>query len=253
MSGAVSPWRSAPARLRAGGGGANQMCGIAAIGNRFGRISPTDAARARGTGRCGCAVLDGGPARSASSRRSLIFRATASHRSLRPGHITPEQIESVIGVLPELPSSMQVIVPHRGFPARWMRITPRLRPCVSCHRRCLAVLQELFDPRRFIRPAGLRAAARAGSAPTPCAAPASRRYARGLYAALRELRSGGQRGDRRRGDSRWSCGDREGPDAPRRIWFGWGLIQARSPGHHRHGRDAVGWAPLVISLRLMAR
>ena len=86
------------------GGGANQMCGIAApSANRFGRISPTDATHVREElGDAVALVLDGGPCAVGIESTILdLSRDGEPPRLLRPGHITPEQIESVIGVLPD--------------------------------------------------------------------------------------------------------------------------------------------------------
>ena len=89
------------------GGGRNGMCGVAApSANRFGRISPTDAAHVREElGDAVALVLEGG--RCAVGIESTIIDLSrgvdAAPRLLRPGRITPEQIEAVIGVRPELP------------------------------------------------------------------------------------------------------------------------------------------------------
>ncbi|MBS1228893.1 MAG: Sua5/YciO/YrdC/YwlC family protein, partial [Proteobacteria bacterium] len=88
------------------GGGRHGMSGVAApSANRFGRISPTDAAHVREElGDAVALILDGG--RCPVGIESTIIdlsRDDALPRLLRPGHVTPEQIASVIGVIPELP------------------------------------------------------------------------------------------------------------------------------------------------------
>ena len=97
------------------GGGRHAMSGVAApSANRFGRISPTDAAHVREElGDAVALILDGG--RCPVGIESTIIdlsRDDALPRLLRPGHVTPEQIASVIGVIPELPGVMAGGVPR---------------------------------------------------------------------------------------------------------------------------------------------
>lgn len=92
------------------GGGRNGLCGIAApSANRFGRISPTDAAHVREElGKSVALVLDGGPCEVGIESTIIdLSRDGMPPRLLRPGHITPEQIEEVLGELPELPETMK--------------------------------------------------------------------------------------------------------------------------------------------------
>ena len=105
------------------GGGQGGLCGIAApSANRFGRISPTDAAHVHEElGSSVALVLDGGPC--AVGIESTIIDLSRDDgfppRLLRPGHITPEQIATVIGVM----CSVNVVL--------WvLRSTGRLRPRV---------------------------------------------------------------------------------------------------------------------------
>ncbi len=87
------------------GGGQEGLCGIAApSANRFGRISPTDAAHVyQELGAAVALVLDGGPCQIGieSSIIDLSRGQDFPPRLLRPGPITPEQIEIVIGQRPE--------------------------------------------------------------------------------------------------------------------------------------------------------
>ena len=178
------------------GGGANQMCGIAApSANRFGRISPTDAAHVREElGDAVALVLDGGPCAVGIESTILdLSRDDQPPRLLRPGHITPEQIESVIGVLPELPSSMQgdSAAPRvsGSLDAHYAPLTP-MRVVPS--RDVSAVLQDYSNrgvsfgllaygrPPALVQPHALR-----------CLPAEPEGYARGLYAALRELDQAG--------------------------------------------------------------
>ena len=178
------------------GGGANQMCGIAApSANRFGRISPTDAAHVREElGDAVALVLDGGPC--AVGIESTILDLSCDDqppRLLRPGHITPEQIESVIGVLPELPSSMQgdSAAPRvsGSLDAHYAPLTP-MRVVPS--RDVSAVLQDYsnrgvsFGLLAYGRPPAL-----VQSHVLRCLPAEPEGYARGLYAALRELDQAG--------------------------------------------------------------
>ena len=88
------------------GGSRGGMCGIAApSANRFGRISPTTAAHVhQELGNSVALVLDGGPCPVGieSTIIDLSHDRGLPPRLLRPGHISPEQIALVIGVLPTL-------------------------------------------------------------------------------------------------------------------------------------------------------
>ncbi|WP_153112079.1 L-threonylcarbamoyladenylate synthase [Propionivibrio limicola] len=97
------------------GGGQNGMCGIAApSANRFGRISPTDAAHVREElGAAVALVLDGGPCDVGIESTIVdLSRDDQTPRILRPGRITPEQIEAVIGVRPEIANAKKASVPR---------------------------------------------------------------------------------------------------------------------------------------------
>ena len=178
------------------GGGQGGMSGIAApSANRFGRISPTDAAHVREElGDAVALVLDGGPCAVGIESTILdLSRDGEPPRLLRPGHITPEQIESVIGVLPELPSSMQgdSAAPRvsGSLDAHYAPLTP-MRVVPS--RDVSAVLQDYSTrgvsfgllaygrPPALVQPHALR-----------CLPAEPEGYARGLYAALRELDQAG--------------------------------------------------------------
>ena len=177
------------------GGGRNGMCGVAApSANRFGRISPTDAAHVREElGDAVALVLEGG--RCAVGIESTIIDLSrgvdAAPRLLRPGRITPEQIEAVIGVRPELP-----LLPGQA---------PRVSGALEAH-------YAPSTPMQIVASAELETTlARLSSAGKPCGlmtygtvafpslpAHALRRlpaepdgYAHGVYAALRELDQAG--------------------------------------------------------------
>jgi len=172
------------------GGGRHGMSGIAApSANRFGRISPTDAAHVREElGDSVALVLDGG--RCPVGIESTIIdlsRDDVPHsppRLLRPGHVTPEQIATVIGVWPELPQSRQDAPRVSGsLDAHYAPRTPMRLVATA---QVPAVLDEA-------RQGGRRCGLLAYSALT-APAQAHRQlpgdaagYARGIYAALREL------------------------------------------------------------------
>lgn len=178
------------------GGGRNGMSGIAApSANRFGRISPTDAAHVREElGESVALVLDGGrcPVGIESTIIDLSHYDDRSPnptlsppRLLRPGHVTPEQIASVTGILPELPGVAAGAGPRvsGSLDAHYAPRTPMRLAATSQLPSLVARLQQ--DGQRC----GLLAYRR----PAP-AAHALRQlpddaegYARGLYAALREL------------------------------------------------------------------
>ena len=177
------------------GGGRNGMCGIAApSANRFGRISPTDAAHVHEElGDAVSLVLDGGPC-SVGIESTIIDLSRDDGfppRLLRPGHITPEQIAAVIGVMPELPQAKSGEAPRvsGSLDAHYAPLTPmrvvatwRLPEevrALNAKGRSFGLLaytaQDVLVPRHSLRhlpddPEG---------------------YARGLYAGLRELDQAG--------------------------------------------------------------
>ncbi len=172
------------------------MCGIAApSANRFGRISPTRAAHVREElGDAVALVLDGGPCPVGIESTILDLSRDDPYppRLLRPGHVSPEQIETVLGVLPE------IAIGRAG------QDTPRVSGSLDAHyapatpMRVVAAqrLPGLLDA---LRDSGRRCAVLCHSRPPPVGAPHLRRmlpaepeaYARGLYAMLRELDSAG--------------------------------------------------------------
>jgi L-threonylcarbamoyladenylate synthase len=177
------------------GGGANGLCGIAApSANRFGRISPTDAAHVREElGDAVALVLDGGPCDVGIESTIIdLSRDGQAPRLLRPGHITPEQIAEVIGEFPELPETMQ------GAP------TPRVSGSLDAHYAPRTPMQmvaagDVAQAIETYQEAGKRCGVLLHTVVSPlpavlslCLLPdAPEGYARALYAALRELDRGG--------------------------------------------------------------
>lgn len=179
------------------GGGRNAMSGIAApSANRFGRISPTDAAHVRDElGASVAQILDGGRCQVGIESTIIdLSRDDAPPRLLRPGHITPQRIATVIGYEPELPAAAA----HRAGDA------PRVSGSLDAHyaprtpmRRVAAAQLAAFIGER--QQAGLSCGLLAHGAPATSAANAvsptlirrlpadAHGYARGFYAALREL------------------------------------------------------------------
>ncbi|MBO3708303.1 MAG: threonylcarbamoyl-AMP synthase [Candidatus Accumulibacter sp.] len=176
------------------GGGLGGLCGVAApSANRFGRISPTEAAHVRAElGESVRLILDGG--RCAVGIESTILDlsrgAGEAPRVLRPGAITPEQIATVIGRLPAVGSQPQdaradavprvpgALAAHYA-PATPMRLLPatdiaRLASAPATGRRCAVLCHS--------RMAAETAALLVRQLPAD-----PTRYARELYAALREL------------------------------------------------------------------
>ena len=171
------------------GGGRHGMCGIAApSANRFGRISPTDAAHVREElGDAVALILDGGrcPVGIESTIIDLSRDGDAPPRLLRPGHVTPQQIASVIGVMPELPIVRQDDAP-RVSGSLDAHYAPRTPMRLVATAQLPALVGEL-------QRSGQRCGVLAYSAPV-ASAHACRQlpsdaegYARGFYAALREL------------------------------------------------------------------
>lgn len=181
------------------GGGQGGLCGIAApSANRFGRISPTEASHVRAElGSAVSLVLDGGPC--AVGIESTILDLSrgdgAVPRVLRPGHVTPEAIAAVIGILPEY-------VGPRIAPG-----TPRVSGSLDAHYAPLTPMRvvasaELAAFVERLRTEGKGFGVMAYSADLALTGRilphALRRlpddpdgYARGLYAALRELDQAG--------------------------------------------------------------
>ena len=171
------------------GGGQSGMCGIAApSANRFGRISPTDAAHVHEElGDAVALVLDGGPCHVGIESTIIDLSRDDGFppRLLRPGHITPEQIASVIGVMPELPNSGSAPRVSGSLDAHYAPLTPM---------RVVATAQ-LETVMSDLRARGVRFGLLAYSQRSGSVLPDALRqlpdepegYARGLYAALREL------------------------------------------------------------------
>jgi L-threonylcarbamoyladenylate synthase len=176
------------------GGGVDNMCGIAApSANRFGRISPTDAAHVREElGDAVALVLDGGacPVGIESTIIDLSRAAELAPRLLRPGRITPEQIAAVSGVMPELPAA------HAGAPRVSGSLAAHYAPATPLRLVATAQLpQVLLGLKESGKRFGLLAygpLAGLAAPPSVCLLPANAEgYARGVYAALRELDQAG--------------------------------------------------------------
>jgi len=177
------------------GGGHGNMCGIAApSANRFGRISPTDAAHVREElGDAVALILDGGscPVGIESTIIDLSRAAELPPRLLRPGRITPEQIAAVSGVLPELPGARV-----GGAPRVSGSLAAHYAPQTPVR---LVATEQLPEVLRGLKQEGKRFGLLAHGSLAGLAAPHALRllpanaegYARGVYAALRELDQAG--------------------------------------------------------------
>lgn len=171
------------------GGGRHGMCGVAApSANRFGRISPTDADHVREElGDAVALILDGGrcPVGIESTIIDLSGDADSPPRLLRPGHVTPEQIAGVIGVIPELPGVQAAKVP-RVSGSLDGHYAPRTPMRLVSGEQLSSLVGELQQ-------GGRRCGVLAYRAPAPTARAYrllpddAQGYARGFYAALREL------------------------------------------------------------------
>ena len=177
------------------GGGRGGMCGVAApSANRFGRISPTDAAHVREElGDAVALVLEGGRCEVGieSTIVDLSRGEMATPRLLRPGRITPEQIEAVIGVRPELPQVVgQAPRVSGALEAHYAPRTPMrvVSPMVLADALAdLAATGKRFGLLSYRVDAG-----QAFSVPIWRCLPADPDgYAHGVYAALRELDQAG--------------------------------------------------------------
>ena len=177
------------------GGGQGGMCGIAApSANRFGRISPTDAAHVHEElGDAVALVLDGGPCHVGIESTIIDLSRDDGFppRLLRPGHITPEQIASVIGVMPETQNTASAPRVSGSLDAHYAPLTPM---------RVVATAQ-LEEAMSDLRAGGMRFGLLAYSQGSQGVQPDALRllpdepegYARGLYAALRELDQAGNK------------------------------------------------------------
>lgn len=177
------------------GGGRDGMCGIAApSANRFGRISPTEAAHVHEElGDAVSLIIDGGacPVGIESTIIDLSRGDGQPPRLLRPGHITPQQIASVIGVMPELPGLQPGEAPRVSgaldahyAPLTPMRVVsavqlPEVLRGLKAEGQCVGLLACSEQP-ALVPPHALR---RLPSDPEG--------YARGLYTGLRELDQAG--------------------------------------------------------------
>lgn len=179
------------------GGGFQGMCGIAGpSANRFGRISPTDAAHVREElGAAVALVLDGGPCQVGIESTIVdLSDETVPPRILRPGHITPEQIGAVIGMMPGLPTGLQhgAEVP-RVSGSLDAHYAPRTALRVLASGDLAAALPRLHEEGKA-RLGLLARTADAARLPVTalCALPDdAEAYARGFYGALRELDQAG--------------------------------------------------------------
>jgi L-threonylcarbamoyladenylate synthase len=187
----------AQALLRAyaqAGGGRGGLCGIAApSANRFGRISPTDAAHVREElGDAVALVLDGGACEVGIESTILdLSRRDKPPRLLRPGHISPEQIGRIIGESPELPDGMKAASVPRVSGSLDGHYAPRTAMrLVTSDGLIQAVEETMAEKKRCglllrgpLTPPSVHSLRRLPNTPTG--------YARALYAALRELDQAG--------------------------------------------------------------
>ncbi|MDR3299770.1 MAG: threonylcarbamoyl-AMP synthase [Candidatus Accumulibacter sp.] len=191
----------AQALLRAyaqAGGGRGGLCGIAApSANRFGRISPTDAAHVHEElGDAVALVLDGGACEVGIESTILdLSRRDKPPRLLRPGHITPEQIGEIIGEIigesPELPDGMKAANVPRVSGSLDGHYAPRTAMRLVASDGLIQAIEEtLAEKKRCglllrgpLTPPPVHLLRRLPNAPAG--------YARALYAALRELDQAG--------------------------------------------------------------
>ncbi|MEU6091610.1 L-threonylcarbamoyladenylate synthase [Streptomyces sp. NPDC047085] len=168
------------ALLAAFGGGVT-----APSANRFGQVSPTTADHVRAElGDAVGFVLDGGPC--AVGVESTIVDATGEIPSiLRPGGVTREDLEAVLGCPLAVPSSSRVRVPGQ-HPSHY---APRARVVLVEPEKVVAeaeLAQELGHQVGVLLPPSFTDAPVKAHAVVPVpGSPAA--YARGLYGFLREL------------------------------------------------------------------
>lgn len=184
--------------------------GIAApSANRFGRISPTEAAHVRaelgeGEGSLLPLILDGGPCTVGieSTILDLSRMETVGPVLLRPGHISPEQLALVLGSAPQLGHAAAKSQGHMH--GNTEDNTPRVSGSLDAHYAPQTPLkivtpERLLDYLNVVRHRGSRCAALCHSQPPHAGMPHAWRmlpadpvgYAHELYAALRELDEAG--------------------------------------------------------------
>ena len=177
------------------GGGQDGMCGVAApSANRFGRISPTDAAHVREElGDAVALVLDGGACDVGIESTIVdLSRDDEPVRLLRPGRITPEQLAAVLGSLPQVPGARSTGDVPRVSGSLDAHYAPRTPMRVVATAQLGEVVKSLADAGKTV---GVLAYSMAIDGLSP---QALRRlpddpdgFARGFYAALRELDQSG--------------------------------------------------------------
>ncbi|MDR3086868.1 MAG: threonylcarbamoyl-AMP synthase [Azoarcus sp.] len=176
------------------GGGHGGLCGIAApSANRFGRISPTDAAHVREElGDAVALVLDGGACDVGIESTIIdLTRHGLPPRLLRPGHITPGQIGETLGKRLEVPDSMKAANVPRVSGSLDGHYAPRTAMRLVTSDKLIRAIEEA-------QAEGKRCGLLLHGLLTPPPTHSLRRlpdnpaaYAHDLYAALRELDQAG--------------------------------------------------------------
>ncbi len=170
--------------------GANAPAGIAApSANRFGRISPTTAAHVAEELGCGVGspvalILDGG-ACAVGIESTIIDCSRGAAVVLRPGHISPQHLEAVLGYPPAVAVSTGAPRVSGSLEAHYAPLTP-LR---------LVAGERLLDFLNAQRHRGGRCAVISANQPPQAGMPHAWRlmpadpvgYAHDLYAALRDM------------------------------------------------------------------
>jgi len=167
------------ALLRAFGGGL-----AAPSANRYGRISPTTAAHVHADlGRDVDFVLDGGPCR-IGVESTIVDVSSGAPALLRPGGVTPEELEEVVGG----PVHMRVGGPVRSPGQHPQHYAPRARVVIVDREEIGARAAALLaSGRRVAVCASSRASDLPGGVEHIVLDPAPADTARELYAALREV------------------------------------------------------------------
>ena len=177
------------------GGGQGGLCGIAApSANRFGRISPTDAAHVlEELGDAVALILDGGACDVGIESTILdLSRGDETMRILRPGHITPEQIAEVVGVIPEVPVVRKEADVPRVSGSLDGHYAPRTPMRLAASAELPGVLDRLGESgKRFALLSFSQSSAHLPARLQRCLPEDPEGYAKGFYAALRELDQAG--------------------------------------------------------------
>lgn len=170
--------------LRGGHGG---VAGPSA--NRFGHVSPTTTQHVRDEFGDSVHVLDGGAAE-VGIESTILDLSRGFPALLRPGHVTPQQIAAVLGIVPRLPDGSDATAPRASgtLKAHYAPRTPLALLPFDRLELLLDVADEAGEPVALVaRASTARDWATANGVHFVAAPEEPQAYARELYSLLRVL------------------------------------------------------------------